>query len=435
MSASNLCPYPSVARSSKSAVVSQLCNLKSAGVFAAGKFISDSNTFRVIGTDATATTVQSFGLGEYIAGSSIAHLYDGWRYLGTALRAYCQNDVGVCGHAAYYAELRGAMSFLAANGVVSFRRGLGYLDSQARGRLLSSDGGTHNVVWDALKSLVNSSGVCADKVVLSDIICPGGHSISDWMSEWNGNVAQNQALYANFLLSCGTDIGKYEADRNGRNKFSYSPTEFEGYLNNSFSVISGSIGRFWSFFSPISGGEFYEFDFFLLRKLLHMQKKALGLTVFDFRRRIERAVAALARSEPERAYFFGNLYARRNREPFLSSSNVMCNGDKAIHEGMLLRASCMLRIATAACRELLVSAGVTSQDLGTWLINCQKHKFMWQAPVSNFKYAELWTDVEDSLESLDTYAPRGNETWLETEARSLEILSRTEYIMLWGLGL
>ena len=435
MSGVNSCPYPNIVASSKTAVVAQLSNLKSAGVFAAGRFISAGNAFRVIGTSATTATVNAPGVGEYVAGSCIVHLYDGWRYLGAALRAFCRNDVGVCGHAAYYAELRGAMSFLAANGVFAFKSGVGYLDRRSCGQVLDSSDGTHKSVWNALESLANiPGGNITDKVILPDIICPGGYSISDWMSEWSGGIVRNQALYADFLRLCGADIQKYEVDRERRNRYSYSPTEFDEHFDYSSSEISGKLGRFWDLFSPTSHGEFREFDFGLLCKLFHTQKKAMRLSVRDFRRRVEKVVNAKARSDMEKECFFRHLYGRENCDVFLSPNNLSGGVNMAIHEGILLRACCMLRLATAACRELLASAGVTIQDLDKWLMRCQQYRFMWQAPVANFNYDELWVDVDDSVTSLGTYSPRGSETWLETEAKSLEILSRAEYIMFWGLS-
>src|SRR6476661_7745516 len=53
-------------------------------------------------------------LAEYVAASAILHCSDGWGYLGRAMGAQLQGDIGTSRHLAYYAELRAAMSLLAA---------------------------------------------------------------------------------------------------------------------------------------------------------------------------------------------------------------------------------------------------------------------------------------------------------------------------------
>ena len=94
----------------------------------------------------------------------------------------------------------------------------------------------------------------------------------------------------------------------------------------------------------------------------------------------------------------------------------------------------MLRAATAACKELLSTAGVT-KDFEWWEKDIQENRLMWQAGVAGFQYQDVWEDIKLAMESLESYAPRGAEPWLTTEAESLETLTQSEYMMLWGLGL
>lgn len=422
--------YSNISNASNAAVVDKLRQIKNSGELSRGSFIASSNPFRVVQAQHNQCTEQN--IAEYIAASCLTHLYDGWNYLSTAMRAFVRNDVGVCGHAGYYAELRAALSLLSVNGVVICRREGLYLKSDLTIETLYAGDPTHVAVWEALKAYAQLPATTSDKVQVDSTIKVEGVSIEDWIVQLSG-VGCSRTTFNSLLLECGADLERYSKDKDGRNKYSYSPTALEQYRIFSGEYIRGKIKTFWELFEPLATGNLDKFDMYILQSVFCKHRDKMGWSISEYESNVKSVINRLGLGHNV-DLIFEKLCRERYELPFRLDEDGGADG-ACLHVGMLIRACFMLRLATAACRDLLLSAGVSSQDLDVWLMHCQKDRFMWQAPVPNYRYEDLWVDVDDSLTSLNTYAPRDNETWLETEARSLEILSRTEYIMLWGLGL
>ena len=85
-----------------------------------------------------AGTKEADQLAEYVAASSILHCADGWSYLGRAMAAQLRGDIGAARHLAYYGELRGAISLLAAQGIGIFSGIHAALRSRAGSRRTSA---------------------------------------------------------------------------------------------------------------------------------------------------------------------------------------------------------------------------------------------------------------------------------------------------------
>lgn len=88
-------------------------------------WINNSNIYlrdpvRQIRIDTTAGAYNNSHIIEYIASSVFIHCYNAWSYLSTSLHAFLEGDIGNAIHNAYYAELRGIMSFLASQGIGVF---------------------------------------------------------------------------------------------------------------------------------------------------------------------------------------------------------------------------------------------------------------------------------------------------------------------------
>ena len=411
------------------AVVDQFLLIKASGNLSAGLFISDSNPYRAVQTPQDSDT--DGNIAEYIASSCLTHLYDGWSYMSAALRAFIHNDVGVCGHSAYYAELRAALAFLAVNGIIICRNFGSYLKSDSTVNDLYSGEGTNVAVWNALKAFAQLPSTTPDKIQIEELIEVGGYKLADWIAELSGARA-SRTLFQSFLLGCGADLGRYAEDKDSRNKYSYSPTALEKYKVFPEQDIREKVNRFWELFAPESPGRFEMIDLYILQSIGKKYKDSMGWDESEYKNRIINVIHKLA-SGGTQSSFLTTLCGQKIALPFDLNGDGTATAD--LHGNMLVRACFMLRLATAACRNLLTLANVTSQDLNVWLMQCQEMRFMWQAAVPNYKYYDLWDDVKVAMESLETYGPREAEPWIETEAKSLETLSKAEYIMLWGLGL
>jgi len=117
-------------------------------------------------------------LSEYIAASAPLHCMDGWSFLGRALGCHAQGDADAARHLGYYAELRGAMSLLAAEGIGIFSSRHFVLESPQRCRELGLRG-THRVAWLALE---HWSGLKRSADLLATVIEPGGIPLVDWLA-------------------------------------------------------------------------------------------------------------------------------------------------------------------------------------------------------------------------------------------------------------
>lgn len=425
--------YLDIKKASRSAVCRALSASKLAGVFRRQLFLDPANDFRAV---PEPRFVDKTKVLEYLPVSCLTHLHDAWRYLGAALRALSHNDIGVCGHTAYYAELRAAMSFLAANGVVTLKDSGYYLDSTGSLARFYKGDGTHLAVWTTLKEFSALPQSVTDKVRVDKLIRPGGRALSDWVVAFSNGIGIAHAFYSRLLTCWASDIEKYESDREARNKYSYSPTDLDNYVTFGREQLCSIISTIWRMFEPDPRGGFPAIDYYILLQLLRGLRKNLGLTNVEYKHRLLLMVNQLFPGVPDAMTYVQMIFSRRKLLPF---SLGQTGGEAmwptgALHVEILFRACFMLRAATAACKELLSTAGVT-KDFEWWEKDIQENRLMWQAGVAGFQYQDVWEDIKLAMESLESYAPRGAEPWLTTEAESLETLTQSEYMMLWGLGL
>ncbi len=94
--------------------------LKALWLSKSNKYSSD--TINRITADINAGNLHKRQMAQYVAASVILHCNDGWSYLGRSLSALLRGDPHRARHLAYYAELRGAMSLLASNGIGVFNK-------------------------------------------------------------------------------------------------------------------------------------------------------------------------------------------------------------------------------------------------------------------------------------------------------------------------
>jgi hypothetical protein len=113
---------------SNNAIITALANLKNTYNPRNGwqnigdnRYIVDTSSKML--SDLNAGAVNNAEAINYVATSIFIHCFNGWSYLSTALNALMDGDYGNAIHNAYYAELRGIMSFMAGQGVGTFDGG------------------------------------------------------------------------------------------------------------------------------------------------------------------------------------------------------------------------------------------------------------------------------------------------------------------------
>lgn len=422
--------YADIGLASAHAVVRSLSNLKAGGVFASKRFLPSTNCFCPL--DSLGTNIGN--IPQYLPVSSILHLIDGWGYLGASLRSFARNDIGTCGHLAYYAELRAAMSFLAANGIITLKKEGYFLDSHGVCNVLYRGDGTHVAVWECLSRLAQQRA--GDVMLIDEIVRPGSIQLSDWVDAFTGGRGGSVSQNFQLLSALGMDIQNYRDDRNGRNRFSYSATDLLEKEQYDRVSITANFIWVWQLLEPSSVG-FENLEYDLLYFVLHGLKKSCNMSIVDFRSRLDVVLKTLGFSA-SRDLLRKRLFGRKI--PYSDGLGVggrpANNTYKGLHRRMLFRALLLLSVVTLAVRKMMLRSGVAASDLSWWLSDIQLRRFMWQTDVQGYSYADLWgEEVDFALQSLESYSPRGTESWLRTEAASIDTLSTVEYAMLWGLGL
>ena len=428
--------YSNINLTSKTAVERSLTQLKQAGVLAQGRFLPAANGFNPVDISVINAQNESDAL-SYLPVSVLTHLHDGWCYLGMALHSMLLNNVGLCGHAAYYAELRAAMSFLAVNGILTLNHRGYYVDAQGGFHELYEKEGTHQAVWNSLSHLATLAQVSSDVVTIDDIIRPEGIPLHDWINSLTNVVGGSMSQSFHLLTSLGLDIQHYHADRDGRNKFSYSPTDIECYTNYGRKEVREIVTWFWKLFEPAAPGRSVGIDYCFLLLVLQSLRRSLALPCKIYRQHLEHVIQVLLPGKNKdlvlpRVYGKRLSYAARIVQ---GSAAGGVRDNSSLHVDILIRAGFLLEVATKATRDLLSQAGVVGADLKWWVENIQLNRLMWQAPAAGCGHLDLWDDIDFSLQSIETYAPEGTKSWIQTEAEAIENLSTAEYIMLWGLGL
>jgi hypothetical protein len=158
-------------------------------------------------------------LAQYIAASSVLHCTDGWSYLGKAISCLLRGDPHRARHLAYYAELRAAMSLLAASGVGVLNNRHFVIDAPNSVAKLIDQSGTHDFAWNCLEywSTQPASGD-----IFASIVRPHGRALDDWLTPLGGgHVIAPQAK--DWFLKWGMDLALPREDKNARNESSYRP--------------------------------------------------------------------------------------------------------------------------------------------------------------------------------------------------------------------
>lgn len=389
-------------------------------------------------------------LAEYIAASSVTHCMDGWSYFGRALNAILCGDHNCARHLAYYAELRAAMSFLAAEGIGVFDKE--HIVVSAHGRCLKMPPartrpnrpvgpGTHQFVWEALSEWASSSSSAA---TLNDLIFAGGQPLSEWLKHFGIMPGIYNQLAKDWLLTWGLDIYRLADDRNARNIASYRPTAFSGTPSPSAYDTVLAIRQAWQVCEPESGNPFASLDRMLVRSAIKTafrvgHQKSPEKAKSQFRNRIH---AILRGVGPSGSAFFGweqFLTDSEKKDPF---NPLLLAGGKAKPTQpthclqVTFRALLLLRVATGAARRLVDTLPDGSRaKLDFWVDSVGTESGLWAPHSKPLSTDDLWdeighsiNDLQLAMDSIDSFNTLTTSFPLQVSA-----LSSSKRIGLWGI--
>ncbi len=394
-------------------------------------------------------------LGDYIAASVVAHCLDGWAYLGRAIASQLHGDGDVATHLAYYAELRAAMSILAAEGVGVFSSDHFILDAGGACSLVEQRPnqrrpgrrGTHSLVWLALEHWANQPTA---KDLLLEIIAPGGQPLRNWLAAFTVPGANQQILAAEWLKNWGLDLQRLSKDRDSRNIVSYRPTAFTSPRPLTATQTLYFVRGLWELCEPMDSMRFPVLDRHLLRHSIERAFQAAhGKTPRQlpavFRRQVDSMMGRLTPRDLSEAQWREFLLRRilAGTPQLISDASGVAHTDDKIHSRQVLaRATLLLRLASGAADRLLRQImGFTSPDLGFWWLALGEDRALWAPGGAPANLSELWASIRSALEDLEKWegdmspsTPSYERLWRE-QSSNAAALGSCERIGLWGVGL
>lgn len=420
-----------------------------------GRWIGTTNRYRSNSIDRLrhdtkqGNCIHSKHLLQYIAVSGPLHCMDGWSYLGRANHSLARGDASTARHLAYYAELRGAMSLLASEGVGIFHNRHFILDASGVCKDLPPGPNgrhhhTHQITWLALEhwATLNRS-----TDLLADIISPNNIPLQEWLDGFR--AADFRPMGMRLLNSWGLDLQRLSKDRDSRNEASYRPT----HLVSQDSVDALSCSRYlqslWALCQPQGDSSFEVLDRHLLRLTLEplyqttseQDARASGQA---YETRVQAMLSFVGLDGPTRGKWEDFLTWRSEPtlpQPFDEASGTLQVTDPRHHLQVISRAALLLRVATGACNRLVRDTGSDREELAFWWRPLGESMGLWEPTFEPQLMTDLWADVEQALDDMSVWqAANGAKqpsfaSWWRDRAYSISVLGSCERIALWGLGL
>jgi len=347
------------------------------------------------------STLHPYNLKVYLATSVVAHCFDGWLYLSQAIDCLLKGDKGAAIHLAYYAELRGTMSFLARQGVlVNNRR---HLSISSHGIInCAKKDGTHVATWKFLENWINSPNV--DHTPLLRYFTVKGKTFDYWIGAIPSPVSSQVAstITLQWLKNWSFDIQNYEDDRAFRNTVSYQPQHLVDNFPIDFKAKFSGITNIWKFIEPSSTDKFALLDKYLFSRLFHNihQYSLPPSTTITLQQLISQTFTADGSGDDEA---IKSIVAHGiTNQLFTTAGNptIISATGKLMPLNIISRALLLLRISSGCVFDLMTSAGINKNQIDFYLNNLGNNNGFWNGPTpANFDH--LWADVTDSISFID----------------------------------
>lgn len=415
----------------------------------ADKWIDDNNRYRTETTETLKSdakksiAVAHADLAEYIAASAPLHCADGWSFLGRALMCHARGDADSARHLAYYAELRGAVSLLATEGIGIFSN-LHYAVNNS-GQCVQIPGpGTHEISWQALEYWANLS---RSSNLLGTAISPANVPLANWLTEFGAGI-NAQLIGSRLLKRWGLDLQYLSVDREARNEASYRPTRLVARIGLDAPTSASFLRELWGIHEPSTPSRFERMDRHLLRLSLEQVYEAItgnkpGDDAINFRTHVKTMVSNLVPGGLTESQWADFL--TRTSEPDTPGLINEASGSAPVtdphhHIEVIARANLLLRVATGACAQLLSAAGIGRGDLEFWWRSLGEDRGLWKLGDEPEDFTDLWLDVSAELDNASEWetANAGGASiarWLDEQSRTINVLGGCERIVLWGMGL
>ena len=359
----------------------------------------------------------------YVAVSALHHCYDGWANLSQAVVAEASANPTVARHLSYYAELRAAMSILAAHGIGVMDNHHPIVDKE--GTYDTIKGSTNEIAWDALELWADHTNYA----LIADMIRPDDIPLSTWISEFVPRGGGS--LTDMWMKTWSTNFHKMPDDRHSRNRAAYHPAALTSGDPRPADDVARTLIDLWHLVEPEDQAGFPRIDEYLLRQAVGRLDSTMTRPVT-----IDKMTKALPLSEPRRRYWHELLASDQAGNEFLAAAA----SDHYESKQLLARALLLLYLATDSVSRLLSeSMDEARTKLAFWWHDLRVRRHLWPGDEPPDAFSDLWDDVDVALARIDDWTRHNAkgcyyDLW-RAHAEDVAVLGTTERIFLWGSGL
>jgi len=414
-----------------------------------GRWLGQRNFYRKDTVQRLKAGIQNSALkqrqiAEYVAASVPLHASDGWGYLGRSMHAHLMGDRATATHLAYYAELRAAMTVLAAHGIGVFDRQhfvvtgpftVEYLGNQAPA--------THQFTWQALQWWASQSNSWR---LIGEGIRPDGVKLEDWIAA-DPTYATWGAVASGWVSDLGLDLQRVASDQFLRNVASYRPHEIGGSAPFDASAGASFAVSLWRSLEPGKSG-FPLLDRHFLRITADRAYRSVSGKRADassarFQAFVDNLASVGARGDISDPYFaMLQSFLLRKSSPFdlrvfRDASNRSDSEDLNHHLYVMSRAAIMLVLASAAARRLISNSSVDREQNAFWWERLGADRGLWRTAPHSDDLLDLWQDIRDEIDIVEDWIEGGSNyssSLIESCPRALTRLSQLEIAGIWGLA-
>jgi hypothetical protein len=409
---------------------------------AVGGQILDSDGKPVKRLSVARGTFSNAQLVSLIAASGPNHCIDGWGFLARAASSLVAGDGHAARHFAYYAQLRGALSILAASGIGIFN-GLNItVDSSGVIYKLEDTNenrggtGTHGIVWPALDVWARKDKNAEQ--FLSAITVRGVSILDCIRSIWPSKQAS--AIVAPLVRNWALDLTIGTAHHVQRNISSYAPHQLN-QISGSFQEEMSFLAQCWELLRPSTALGFDQLDVHFLRQTLQMiheednsqlpEDDRTNLSESPISIRYDELDPAVKQSVP--LQFLTSV--RSVDEPNLFA---LAKNDGSTATSMMSRAILLLRASAGFTNLTLKAAGlsVDGSDLRPWLDPLALGRGFAAGGSPPELMANLWDEVGFAIEDFQEIVTTGGAGPAElyaSDANGIPVVSQFERAGLWSL--